>query len=162
MHLFVAIGFWGFLAFCAAPMPEAGETIIGRASVIDGDTLEIRRERIRLHGIDAPEAAQHCQDAAGDSSPCGRRAALALAARIGAANVECLPTDQDRYGRTVAVCWLAGEDLNAWMVESGWAMAYRRYSLDYVPQEEAAKTAKRGMWRGRFVEPWRYRAGDRQ
>ena len=75
--------------------------------------------------------------------------------------VECAERDRDRYGRVVAVCSIPGEDLNAWMVEQGWPVAYRKYSTDYVSHETAAKTARRGLWRGDFVEPSRWRRGER-
>ena len=39
----------------------AGAGISGKASVTDGDTLRIGSERIRLHGIGAPESAQRCR-----------------------------------------------------------------------------------------------------
>jgi endonuclease YncB( thermonuclease family) len=63
----------------------------------------------------------------------------------------------DRCGRIVAVCYLGSEDLNAWMVTQGWAVAYRHYSKDYVPQEEAAHAAKLGIWAGPFTMPWEWR-----
>ena len=69
--------------------------------------------------------------------------------------------DRDRYGRVVAVCRAAGEDLNAWMVSQGWALAYRQYSRDYVGEEADARAARRGIWRGDFVEPWDWRPGER-
>ena len=135
----------------------AAEPITGRPSVTDGDTLVIRDTRIRLHGIDAPESAQTCQDAAGKDYRCGQAAALALADRIGEGNVTCEPRDTDRYGRTVAVCRKGSEDLNGWLVRQGHAIAYRRYSQDYVAAEGEAKAAKRGIWAGTFQDPqdWR-------
>ncbi|WP_336488279.1 thermonuclease family protein [Methylobacterium nigriterrae] len=135
----------------------AAEPISGRASVTDGDTLVIRNTKIRLHGIDAPESAQVCQDAAGKDYRCGQKAALALADKIGEATVSCEPRDTDRYGRTVAVCQMGSENLNAWMVSEGHAIAYRRYSEDYVQAEGAARTRKRGIWAGTFEPPsdWR-------
>ncbi len=144
----------------------AADPIAGRPSITDGDTLVIRDIRIRLHGIDAPESAQTCQDAAGKDYRCGQAAALALADHIGTSNVTCEPRDTDRYGRTVAVCRKGHEDLNAWMVRQGHAIAYRRYSQDYVAAEGEAKAAKRGIWAGTFQEPqdWRRdhaRAGPR-
>ena len=51
--------------------------------------------------------------------------------------------------------------MNAWMVEQGWAVAYRKYSRDYVSQEATAKAARRGLWRGEFVQPSRWRRGER-
>ncbi len=61
----------------------------------------------------------------------------------------------------VAVCWIGSDNLNAWMVFQGWAVAYRRFSTDYVLHEDSAKNARRGIWRGRFIMPWKWRRGDR-
>ncbi len=139
----------------------AADPITGRPSVTDGDTLVIRDTRIRLHGIDAPESAQTCQDAAGKEYRCGQAAALALADHIGQASVVCESRDTDRYGRTVSVCRKGHEDLNAWMVRQGHAIAYRRYSTDYVAAEVEAKSAKRGIWAGTFQEPQDWRRDQR-
>ena len=139
---------------------NSGTALSGTARVIDGDTLEIRSTRVRLHGIDAPESAQQCRDA-GRGWPCGREATRALAGRIGGRTVGCEARDRDRYGRVVAVCRTGGEDLNAWMVASGWAFAYRKYSRSYVAEERAAKAAMRGIWRGDVVPPWDWRKGKR-
>ncbi len=134
--------------------------IAGQAAVIDGDTLEVAGTRIRLHGIDAPEGSQTClRDAA--EWRCGHQASLALIDHIGDRPVICTPRDLDRYGRVVAVCTAEGKDLNAWMVSEGWALAYRFYATDYVPDEQAAETAKRGIWQGSFVPPWDWRRGTR-
>lgn len=146
------------IALLATPT-LAAEPIAGRASVTDGDTVVIRSTRIRLYGIDAPESAQLCEDAGGKEYRCGQAAALALSDRIGEANVSCEPRDTDRYGRTVAVCRKGTEDLNAWMVSQGHALAFRRYSTDYVATEGQARAAKRGIWAGTFEDPsdWRRR-----
>lgn len=169
----VAGGALGFLLFESAPgllagqadwtatSPTTGEgAIAGRASVIDGDTLDIHGIRIRLHGIDAPEAGQLCL-ADVEKWRCGQGAALALSDKIGSAAVGCEERDVDRYGRIVAVCYAQGADLNAWMVASGWALAYRQYSRDYVQQEETAAVAMHGIWQGVFVPPWEWRRGKR-
>ena len=140
----------------------AAEPIVGRASVTDGDTLVIRDTKIRLYGIDAPERAQLCKDPDGKEYRCGQQAALALADRIGEATVSCEPRDTDRYGRTVAVCRKGKEDLNAWMVAQGHAIAYRRYSKDYVQQEVTAKALMLGIWSGSFEEPSQWRRSKRQ
>jgi endonuclease YncB( thermonuclease family) len=137
----------------------ATEPVTGRASVTDGDTVVIHGTRIRLFGIDAPESAQSCEDAADQDYRCGQRAALALAERIGESPITCEPRDTDRYGRTVAVWRKGPEDLNAWMVSQGHALAFRRYSTDYVAIEGQARAAKRGIWAGTFEDPsdWRRR-----
>ena len=137
----------------------AMEQVAERAKrVIDGDTLVVGSKRIRLFGIDAPESKQRCR-AAGRSWPCGREATRALASRVGRYSVICDARTRDDYGRIVAVCRSGGTDLNRWMVARGWALAYRRYSRDYVAAERMARSSRRGMWRGEFVPPWEWRRG---
>jgi endonuclease YncB( thermonuclease family) len=150
----------GYGVAARSPPASRGDAIIGRASVIDGDTIEVRRTRVRLHAIDAPESRQTCRI---DSQPwpCGRRAAGELANLIGVRNVACVRRDTDRYGRAVAVCHVGDTDLGAWMVENGWALAYRQYGADYVVQEITARVARRGLWQGTFVPPWEFRKGAR-
>ena len=134
-----------------------GDTTVGRATVTDGDTLGIRSVKFRLHGIDAPESSQTCKDAKGRVYRCGALSANKLSEKIGVRNVTCLEKDRDRYGRIVAVCGAGGEDLNAWMVSQGLAVAYRQYSRDYIALEERAKRFKRGLWAGTFQLPSEYR-----
>ncbi|WP_207479604.1 thermonuclease family protein [Arenibaculum pallidiluteum] len=145
----------------AAPASAKGAEIVGVASVIDGDTLEIRGRRIRLHGVDAPESAQQCKDASGRPYRCGQKAALALADKIGRRNVRCQERDRDRYKRIVAVCRVGNEDLNAWLASEGLALAYRTYSRDYVAAEDRAKLTKAGLWAGEFQAPWDWRKKHR-
>ena len=135
-----------------------GDVVTGRVSVIDGDTVDIRAVRFRLHGVDAPESSQTCKDARGAAYRCGAVAANRLSEKIGVLNVACTETDRDRYGRVVAVCRSSGEDLNAWLVSEGLAVAYRKYSLDYVGLEDKARAARRGLWAGSFQMPSEYRA----
>lgn len=151
-----------FLAACAAAISatSAQADLIGRASVIDGDTLEIHGQRIRLHGIDSPEKGQRCYTG-GKEWRCGRDGAMALDKFINARTVSCETRDIDRYQRVVAVCKIGRTDLNRWMVRNGWAVAYRQYSMDYVEVEDQAKAAKRGIWAGDFVMPWDWRKGER-
>lgn len=141
----------------------AHASVTGKPRIIDGDTLEIGGQRIRLHGIHAPEAKQTCL-ANGKRWRCGTNATFALAQMIGKHWVVCQQRDVDRYKRIVAVCRLAGPegpDVNRWMVSNGWALAYRRFSHAYVGDEEVAKRAGRGLWRGEFVRPWDWRRGKR-
>lgn len=132
--------------------------ISGRASVIDGDTIEIRGTRIRLHGIDAPESDQSCTKEK-QQYRCGQKSAFFLSDIISGSTVKCDQKDTDRYGRAVSECFSKGLNLNAEMVKSGWAMAYRKYSHAYISDEAHAKKNKLGMWAGEFQAPWDYRTG---
>jgi len=152
----VAFGGLISMAMHAAATGSTG-AIQGRAAVVDGDTLEVQGTRIRLFGIDAPESAQTCLEQSGKTYRCGQRAAFALADKVGARVVSCQPTGKDRYDRVVARCSVAGEDLQAWMVRNGHALAFRRYSKAYRPYEAEAKAAKAGMWNGSFEAPWDWR-----
>lgn len=143
--------------FVAAPSAADDEFTVGRATIIDADTLDIRGHRFRLQGIDAPESRQTCRDERGQDYRCGQQAALALADFIGASGVICRHESTDRYGRTVATCFKGDTDLNRWLVQQGYAMAYRRYSQLYVQDEDAARQARRGIWRGEFQPPWEWR-----
>src|SRR5262245_22562373 len=131
-RLSVLLAAWLTAAGFIGASPAADLT--GQAAVIDGDTIEIHGQRIRFFGIDAPESKQTCE-ADQQTYRCGQQAALALADEIGQQTVICEKHDVDRYGRIVAVCRAGGEDLNAWMVSQGWALAYRHYSTAYVSQE---------------------------
>ena len=139
---------------------EEDDNVSGRAVVIDGDDIEVSGSRIRLYGIDAPESRQTCL-AGGQRWACGEQATRELTDRIGSRTVTCEERDRDSYGRIVAVCQLAGQDLNAWLVAQGWALAYRQYSQSYVDEEAVARAARRGIWRGNFVAPWDWRRGVR-
>ncbi len=133
--------------------------VVGRASVVDGDTLEIQGIRIRLWGVDAVESSQTCRYGDGRVWPCGRQAAFALADFIGQRTVRCERRDTDRYGRMVAVCWVGEVEINRWLVAQGWALDYAQYSAGaYRAAQEEAKRAKRGIWQGSFLPPWEYRA----
>jgi endonuclease YncB( thermonuclease family) len=146
----------GFMPAEATDRRRPAVEIVGIASVIAGDTIEIHDRRIRLDGIDAPESSQLClRDR--KKERCGQVSAIFLADLIGRQTVRCERHDVDRYGRDIATCWLGATNLNEAMVQAGQAVAYRKYSMRYVPVEEAARTAGMGVWSTEFDLPWSYR-----
>lgn len=141
----------------AAEAGTAPAVLSGLVTVVDGDTLDLNGQRIRLHGVDAFERNQTCGTGA-SAWPCGQVAAQTLARRLDGRAVTCEPLDTDRYGRTVARCRTGGEDVAAFLVDRGLAVAYRRYSDDYVAAESHARRAGIGVWRDpAFTSPedWR-------
>jgi endonuclease YncB( thermonuclease family) len=150
------------VATVLALVDPAAAQLSGRAVPIDGDTIEIAGERVRSHGIDAPESDQRCTDATWATYRCGERATRALRALIDGQSVSCRQTDTDRYGRIVAVCHRGEVDLNAAMVRDGWAVAFVEYATDYIAEEAQAKRERRGIWGGKFVVPAAYRRSARE
>ena len=145
------------LAICAATSATAETRLTGRASVIDGDTIEIHGQRVRLHGIDAPESGQLCRDGMGINYRCGQAAALHLDDLVRDKLVDCVSDQVDRYGRLIARCSVNGVSIGASLVYDGVAVAYRQYSNQYVLMEVDAQKAGRGLWAGDFEMPWNWR-----
>jgi endonuclease YncB( thermonuclease family) len=130
--------------------------------VIDGDTIKINGENIRLHGIDAPEMKQICQNENNNPYACGVVAKEALYNSISKwkKKVYCYYSERDRYKRIIGKCYLganSSNSLNKWMVSRGHAVAYTRYSNDYIEAQNQAKGFSLGIWRGKFdlPEEWR-------
>ncbi len=147
------------LALVAILPTVALADISGPAHLIDGDTLEIGGERIRLHGIDAPERGQTCL-LQGRRYSCGIDATELLRELVSGKEVTCDAVYRDRYERTVAVCVIPGGiDLGRAMVRQGWALIDRQYTLSYVDEEDEARKKRLGIWRGQFKPPWEWRRG---
>lgn len=137
--------------------PGIGNVIIGVATALDGDTIAINGQRIRLHGVDAFEAEQNCHGGTGQEWGCGGVATRSLQEAVFGRTTICFPKDRDAYGRVVAICRTEGTDLSALQAIRGLAIAYRKYGQEYVADETVAKTAKVGAWYGTFIEPEAYR-----
>jgi len=131
--------------------------IYGSSVVTDGDTIKILHNKIRLHGIDAPERNQKCIKNKKIYN-CGVVATEALIKKINKNAVKCLTQkNKDRYKRFIGICFVEQENLNKWMVRNGYAIAYRRYSKDYILDEQFAKINKLGLWSGTFLKPEKWR-----
>ena len=127
--------------------------------VVDGDTIHLNGEKIRFSGIDTPELKQTCIKE-GVTNPCGVTAKEMLIEKISDNKVECSSEGKDRYKRTLAECFVNGESLSTYLVRSGYAFAYRRYSKKYIPDEDYAKANQIGMWNMNFQYPWDYRRNN--
>lgn len=142
-----------------APQVKQQRLLVGEAMGVDGDSLMLGGEELRLHGIDAPEYHQTCTDADGEWD-CGIRAAEELQKLLDDKRITCLVETTDGYGRTVATCNSDGTVINRRLVEDGWAMAYEHYSDRYLQAEKRAKRAGLGIWRGEVMKPWQWRRSD--
>lgn len=139
--------------------------IVGRASVIDGDTIEIHGERIRFNGVDAPESAQLCKNGGGQGYHCGAKSADGLQAFLAASSpTRCEFVERDQYDRFVGNCSRAdGSSVQRWLVKNGHAMDWPRYSGGaYASEQAAAKSKKLGIWSGNFEPPWEWRLARRE
>ncbi len=138
--------------------------ITGRPKIVDGDTLELQGQAIRLYGIDAPELGQACtiKERTYDCGMVARTALLDLTAGV-AVTCKVVPAEPGRAagdGRS-GRCFAQGYDLSEGMAYTGWALALREVSERYLVFEERAQAAGRGLWKGRFVTPWDWRGGAR-
>lgn len=135
--------------------------IDGPIHVIDGDTFDVGNVRVRLYGVDAPEVAQTCDDAQGRAWPCGAFVKEEISRRFEGETARCEEIDRDRYGRSVARCFVQGRDIGEEIVADGLAQAYRRYSMDYDLTEKSAQVMGLGLWAGTMQTPADFRADQR-
>ena len=124
--------------------------------IVDGDTIVLNGEKIRFSGIDTPELKQTCMK--GEQKVfCGMFAKMLLIKKIGNETPKCISEGKDAYKRTLAECFINGESLSGFLVRSGYAFAYLKYSTKFIKDEEFAKTNKLGMWAMTFQYPWDFR-----
>ena len=142
--------------------------IYGVPKIIDGDTVHINTKKIRLEGIDAPEIKQQCKKPFlkisaiiglefNKNYSCEKKKKKKLTDKIDNSKIKCISSSKDRYKRFIATCYKDKVNLNKWMVRNGYAVAYKRYSKDYVRDEEYAKENTHGMWEGSFIMPEKWR-----
>ena len=124
--------------------------------IVDGDTIKINGEKIRFSGIDTPELKQ-ISTKQGLKKTCGVKAKKILIDKIADNKIVCIREGKDQYRRTLAECFVNNESLSSYLVKSGYAFAYRRYSKKFVPDEDYAKLNKIGMWSMEFDYPWDWR-----
>ena len=129
--------------------------------IVDGDTIHLNGEKIRFTGIDTPELKQTCiKDGVKDA--CGVTAKQILIDKISNNSVECINEGKDQYKRTLAECFVNNESLSKYLVRSGYAFAYRKYSKKFIEDEEYAKANKLGLWQTEFQFPWDFRKSKKK
>ena len=136
--------------------------ITGVPKIREGDQVQIGTSRVRLFGIDAPSVDQLCLNNTAERWTCGVAARDELTKHAGTKSWTCHVNSTDRRGRAIARCEVDGEDIQKWMVQNGWALAYDRASHDYDADEAAAREAKAGMWQGAFIAPWDWRIRNKK
>ena len=129
--------------------------------IVDGDTIYLNGEKIRFTGIDTPELKQTCLKE-GIKDLCGIKAKQILIDKIGNNNVKCISEGKDQYKRTLAECFVNNDSLSSYLVRSGYAFVYRRYSKKFIPDEDFARINKIGMWSMEFDYPWDYRKSKKK
>jgi endonuclease YncB( thermonuclease family) len=144
------------------PLAAQAADITGVPKIREGDQIVIGTSRIRLGAIDAPSVDQLCLNTKGERWTCGVAARDELTKHVESKPWTCHVSQVDRRGRSVARCEVDGEDIQKWMVKSGWALAYVRFSHDYDADETAARDAKAGMWQGAFIAPWDWRVRNKK
>jgi endonuclease YncB( thermonuclease family) len=151
-----------FIAMLCIPALAQAADVTGVPKIRDGDQMTIGATRIRLAGMDSPGLDQLCLNAAGERWTCGVAAHEALVEHVGDKSWTCRVLRTDRFGRSVAKCEVDGEDISQWMVKSGWALSYVRFSHAYDADEKAARETKAGLWAGAFFAPWDWRVRNKK
>ena len=145
-----------FLGILILGLLTCNISFAGSLKIIDGDTIILNGEKIRFSGIDTPELKQTCKQGDLEVS-CGMSAKMLLTEKIGNAVPKCISEAKDAYKRTLAECFVNGESLSKFLVRSGYAFAYRKYSTKFIKDEKFAKANKLGMWSMTFQYPWDFR-----
>jgi endonuclease YncB( thermonuclease family) len=129
----------------------------GPATIIDGDTIEVKGQAVRLHGIDAAESGQRCITPESKIARPGKMATARLEA-LAKGGLVCKGTAFDGYGRLIATCRSSvSSDINRQLVREGLAWAFVKYATDYAGDEAKARDAGLGVWAMRCETPWGFR-----
>ena len=154
----VALIFLAILGLAIGLQEYSKTQLAGRLQVLDGDSIKLQGQEIRLLGIDAPEYGQTCLTRDGSKYPCGRQSRNYLQNLVRGRDVECTAFGKDRYERLLALCKVGEAEINRDLVLNGWAVSFG----DYRWEENEARLAKRGIWSGEFQKPadWRKDKSD--
>ena len=150
------------LVVLLAPSLAYAADVSGVPKIREADLVQIGNSRIRLSGVDAPSVDQLCLNTKGERWTCGVAARDELIKHTEGKSWACRLGQTDRRGRALARCEVDGQDIQKWLVRSGWALAFNRFSHDYDADEKEAREAKAGMWQGAFIAPWDWRIRNKK
>jgi endonuclease YncB( thermonuclease family) len=150
------------LLLLLAPSLAQAADVSGVPKIREADLVQIGNSRIRLAGIDAPSVDQLCLNTKGERWTCGVAARDELIKHVEGKSWTCRLGQTDRRGRALSRCEVDGEDIQKWLVRSGWALSFARFSHDYDADEKDAREAKVGMWQGAFIAPWDWRVRNKK
>ena len=150
------------IVFIVWPAFALAADVTGVPKIREADQVQIGNNRIRLSGIDAPSVDQLCLNPKGDRWTCGIAARDELSRHVGGKSWICHLGQADHHGHWLARCNVDGEDIQKWLVRTGWALSYKRRSQGYDADEAAAREARAGMWQGAFIAPWDWRVRNKK
>lgn len=134
------------LAPMATLLPGVARAEISSFAFVQEDgSLRVAGNLIHLYGIYIPPTEQTCYTFI-RPVPCGSRASLALGFKISGDFVHCVPTATQADGSLTASCSVANEDLSAWMLQRGWAVALPDAPFEYAAMERIAQSRGIGIW----------------
>ena len=138
-----------FLAFFST-VPAYAD---GDVYVVDGDSLKLGEQNVRLAHIDAPEYYQTCKRADKSTYNCGIKAREKLESLLKLGKLSCKTVGRDIYNRDMSECFAGRTNINLEMVRSGWAVVYKSGDAAYLEAQADAKRAKLGIWQGKYMKP---------
>ena len=161
----IASLFVGLIALAVAQGGPAMalDEVVGWARAVDGDTIKIKSiddgktHQVRLYGVAAPDARQHCETQNGESIDCGLMSLDALDAIMRKKRITCVDVEKGVDGTLAGICYAGDRIINSTLVRAGWALAYTEESSDYLGLEELARGEGKGIWPYRFEKPWIWR-----
>jgi endonuclease YncB( thermonuclease family) len=135
------------------------QSFSGKAYAIDGDSLKVAGNEVRLFGIDAPEYSQKCLNSDNIEYACGLMAKKYTSDLVKNQEVTCYYHIKDFYNRYLAKCYIYGLEINKELLKNGMAIIYNYQETDGEAKalEKQARDAKIGIWQGAFEDPKDYR-----
>ena len=148
--------FRSLIFVCLSAVSAQAADITGPVRVVDGNTLDVGGQVVRLYGIQAPHLEQTCRTRKGQEQQCGRISSMGLTEMVRGPEARCEDKGLDTEGRRHALCFIGWLNLSEEMVASGYALADPVTGADFQRAETFAQARKEGLWRTEFTKPWEW------